>query len=346
MKLQNRKIAVVSSGHIPSEWAHSINTSKHAQGFKKIGYDATIFSVERFYEKKKNNEINSINEFYGIDKEIKFKLFKDKTLFYFEEIKFFGLILLFINSLTNGKLRYTFDPEKEMAKYVKRNNYDLAYCRSYRSAYYLLKLGVPIVVETHTPKIINPELKLLLKYSYDDNFRGLSTISNHIKNEFEKYGFPKQKILVQEDAVDLESYEKISDDKSILRKKLNLPLDKKIVTYCGRLDENRGIEEILFCANQNPSSLFLIIGGTPEKVSYYENLSKKLKTKNVCFTGHIPNNSVPLYTKASDLLLAPYSKNIYSAQHFSPIKLFEYMATGVPIIVSDSTSNERNSIGR
>ena len=40
-------IAVITSGDIPSYWAHSINSVKHAEGFHFMGHKCEILTVRR-----------------------------------------------------------------------------------------------------------------------------------------------------------------------------------------------------------------------------------------------------------------------------------------------------------
>ena len=80
------KIAVTSSGHIPSQHAHSINVVKHANAFVKLGYNVELLSVKRFYENKFIEEIADIFDFYGVDN-LPITFFKDKSIFYFQEKK-------------------------------------------------------------------------------------------------------------------------------------------------------------------------------------------------------------------------------------------------------------------
>ena len=57
------KIAVVASGHIPSQWAHSFATLKKAYGFKKLGHDVEVLTVERFLEKRNRQKIKNVSKF-------------------------------------------------------------------------------------------------------------------------------------------------------------------------------------------------------------------------------------------------------------------------------------------
>ena len=60
------------------------------------------------------------------------------------------------------------------------------------------------------------------------------------------------------------------------------------------------------------------------------------------FTGFIHNAQLPLYQAAAEILLMPYGREIgissgggNSAQVSSPMKMFEYLATGRALIASD-----------
>jgi glycosyltransferase involved in cell wall biosynthesis len=62
---------------------------------------------------------------------------------------------------------------------------------------------------------------------------------------------------------------------------------------------------------------------------------------NVSFTGFVPNERIPLYQSAADVLLMPYGRAVTTssggntAEICSPMKMFEYMAAGRAILSSD-----------
>ena len=62
---------------------------------------------------------------------------------------------------------------------------------------------------------------------------------------------------------------------------------------------------------------------------------------NVTFTGFVPNERIPLYQSAADVLLMPYGRAVTTssggntAEICSPMKMFEYMAAGRAILTSD-----------
>jgi glycosyltransferase involved in cell wall biosynthesis len=60
----------------------------------------------------------------------------------------------------------------------------------------------------------------------------------------------------------------------------------------------------------------------------------------VTFVGFRSHSDALLFQRAADVLVLPHSmKYVHSAYYTSPLKLFEYMAAGVPIVASDLPSN-------
>jgi glycosyltransferase involved in cell wall biosynthesis len=61
----------------------------------------------------------------------------------------------------------------------------------------------------------------------------------------------------------------------------------------------------------------------------------------VTLVGFVPNADLPIYQAACDVLLMPYQRRVAAssggniAPYLSPMKLFEYLACGRPIISSD-----------
>jgi len=178
-------------------------------------------------------------------------------------------------------------------------------------------------------------IKVFVFRKYANKSSVAVTVSNHTKQNWVVNGVDEKKIIVLPSGFDADLYTKIKISKIELRKELDLPLDKRIATYTGSIQKYRGIEEIIIAAKHLKEVEFLIFGDG-DVVYYQEYVEKKFGLlENLHFKGFVANQDIPKYLKSSDVLLAPYAKKCQIIEHISPIKLFEYMASDIPIIISD-----------
>ncbi|MBI2045843.1 MAG: glycosyltransferase [Parcubacteria group bacterium] len=205
------------------------------------------------------------------------------------------------------------------------------YTRDFLVAFLFALFHKPIFYELHT---------LPQKSSFLHNFvlrksMGLVVISNGIKKDLMRFGVSEDKILCAPDAVDLRRFD-IVISKEAARKTLNLPLDKKIILYAGHLYKWKGVNTLIEAAKKlDADMLVYLVGGTAEEVSKYK--IQNIKYKNIIFVGHRQHQEIPLWLRAADVLVLPTSgKEKIGREYTSPMKLFEYMASGTPIIASDT----------
>ncbi len=335
------KIAVITD-HVPTQYAHSINTMKHAQGFLSLGHNVEILCVQRYVELKNKLKIRDIHDYYNISHKIKIKYFIDKSPLFFRDLR--RRLMDYPYAATN-KLRKILprsedilDPERKISEYCKKNDFDLAYCRrSTNAAYYNIINRIPTIIESHN-YIIPSELKKIFRLSKSKYFRGVVIISKQLRESHLKEGIPKEKIIILEDAVDIDKFNLVIDNKRKIREKLKLPLNKNIVMYTGNLKEGRGLETIIKATKylKEGDHAFYIVGGSKKEINSWRLFINKQKIKaDITFLGFKENNLIPFYLKSADILLAPYSTECSTVRWMSPLKLFEYMVSKVPIIASD-----------
>jgi glycosyltransferase involved in cell wall biosynthesis len=114
-----------------------------------------------------------------------------------------------------------------------------------------------------------------------------------------------------------------------------------IAGYTGHLYPGRGIKLILEMASRMANVFFLVVGGEPGDAGRWQDEVESRGLKNISLIGFVPNSEVPRYQVACDVLLMPYQRRVAAssggdiAPYLSPMKLFEYMASGKPILSSD-----------
>jgi glycosyltransferase involved in cell wall biosynthesis len=168
--------------------------------------------------------------------------------------------------------------------------------------------------------------------------KALIVLTSFIKKRLIEVGVKEDKILVAPDGVDLEKF-KIQNSKFKIREKLGLPQDKKIITYSGSfyLYDWKGIDILLEAVKFFEKDwLLILVGGNKNEI---EEIKKKYNLDKVLLIERKPHSEIPYYLKAADVLVIPNKKgDQFSEEYTSPLKLFEYMASGVPIVASDLPS--------
>jgi glycosyltransferase involved in cell wall biosynthesis len=160
-------------------------------------------------------------------------------------------------------------------------------------------------------------------------------LTSGLRDELIQHGIPAHRILIAADAVDLEQFAH-PESKESARKRLGLPLDKKLAFYIGRLDGWKGVET-LYAASQKASSDIgvVIIGGDDD--GEVQRLQRQYP--NIHFLGNRPYSELQNNQAAADVLILPNTaKNETSARFTSPLKLFTYMTSSVPIVASNLPS--------
>jgi glycosyltransferase involved in cell wall biosynthesis len=154
-----------------------------------------------------------------------------------------------------------------------------------------------------------------------------------------RYGTPQEAVIAP-NGVDLERFAGLPDPEPA-RRQLGLPA-ALTVACTGHLYAGRGADLFLDLAQGLPQASFVWVGGRPEDVSAWQARALERGLQNVLFAGFVPNEKLPLYQAAADIVLMPYGREIgisggtgRSAEISSPMKMFEYLAAGRAILTSD-----------
>jgi glycosyltransferase involved in cell wall biosynthesis len=161
-------------------------------------------------------------------------------------------------------------------------------------------------------------------------------ISKGLRDELIGVGIRAEAITVAPDAVDLKRFENLPP-KSDARAALSLPANKPVALYSGHFYGWKGADIFAAAAKFMPDVLCVLMGGVDHD---YEKLKKEYKdTNNMLVLPFQPPEKVPLYLAGADVLVLPNrSGSAISEKYTSPLKLFEYMAAGKPIVASDLPS--------
>ena len=167
------------------------------------------------------------------------------------------------------------------------------------------------------------------------------TTTGHLRNQLiEKLKISPKKIKTVYGGVSPKYFEQNKNNK-LIRSNLNLSEGSILVGYVGffkSIGFEKGlrtmIESLSNISTKNVKMAF--IGGKEEEIEEYSSYAERLGVSDKCiFVGRVDSSDVLDYQKAMDILIIPYPDEPHFRDYGFPMKTYEYMASGVPIIYSD-----------
>lgn len=312
------KLIYLDSGRFPTQKAHGLQIVKMCEAFASAGAD-----VELVVASRRNPIKADVFEYYSLQRVFKIK--KLPSLDLVGVIPKWGTWVSRLSFIISAKI------------YLAFKKYDILYFREHTFGLFFRNF----LLESHAL----PNRITALDGRVWQQAKKIIVLTSFIKNRLVRAGVPETKILVAADAVDLEKF-RVESEKLKVREKLNLPRDKKIIGYVGSfhtIGMEKGLSTILeslrILRGKFENIVFMAVGGTSSDIAKYSKLAKSLRVGELTiFPGHVPAVKVPSYLSAADVLVMAYPQNDHYSYFMSPIKMFEYMSSGRPIVTTDLPS--------
>jgi len=157
---------------------------------------------------------------------------------------------------------FPLDGGSKLNSIIRNGDFDIVHVHghhfflSWKALEYAAKQGIPTVLTLHGMWALNPK-KLGGKSKIEEIFNEhkfrkilLNTnmvigLTENIINYAKKHGNDSSKYFVIPNGVDTSVYTENLSKKKFFRKKYNLDENKKIIFFCGRLEEVKGIKELV-----------------------------------------------------------------------------------------------------
>jgi len=317
-------IVCLSASFVPSETANSIQMVKAVHALAQLGHDVTLIVPES----QQKSSIEELQSFYGLS-----------TPFKIEHLR------------SASRRRFFWDAVRRAV----RIHPDLVYTWVPQSAVYALIHHLPVILELHDlpSGLAGPWWYRL--FLWIPGRKRMLVITCALRDALEK-GYRKhlapENVILAPNGIEPERFENLPPPQ-LARRQLGLA-EASTIVCTGHLYAGRGVELFVDLAKAIPEAQFVWVGGKSEDVASWK--ERSAQQSNVTFIGFIPNDRLPLYQAAADILLMPYGKVIgvssgggNSAAISSPLKMFEYLAAGRAIVTSDllvfhEVLNEQNAV--
>ena len=342
------KIAVIAPTEIPARRANTVQVMKMTQAFVSNGHETRLASPIASPAVTAGNEIERTSPGHHWD----------------DLARHYGLQHQFpIQWFPARSYLRRYDYSLSAVRWARRWGANLVYTRLPQAAALSSSIGTSTILEVHDYPRGRFGTHLFGRFLSGSGSRRLVVITQALVNdlllnfdvpisssEARSTGEPTTNrgnfMIIAPDGVDLVRYSELptpTQARRRLEKNTGLPLprDRFTVGYTGHLYAGRGTRTLLSLAERLPEMTFLLVGGEPDQVNRLQIQVNERHLTNVVLTGFVPNQELPVYQAACEVLLMPYQKHVAASsggdisRYLSPMKLFEYMANARAILSSD-----------
>lgn len=309
-------------GRFPGEKAAAVFAAKNAEAFADAGMAVTFLAPRRIGMAKKTPA-----EFYGIKNNFKMVYVPTIDLFFLPFLKRFAFVVSYVLFSKMVLMYLLLHAQKDDVIYSNEALPLLLASVRFPNTFYEVH---DFPKETRFYRVLFSRIRL-----------AIATNRWKQKKIAELFNMSAEKLLYAPNAVDFSKFEHA--DGTAIRQQYFGTKDAIVIGYVGAL-RTMGVEKgvgTLLQAMRVLGGAFeaLIIGGDAADIAYYRKLAADRGVADrLIFTGWVKHDEVPHYLKACDILVAPFPADDHYRFYMSPMKLFEYMASGRPIVASDIAS--------
>lgn len=326
------RLLYVSLMRTPTEKAHGLQIVQNCEAFANNGYDVELWGARR-WNTPKMRAVNDIHAYYGVQPTFNIRRIPvldvmplaggiqalERIAFYLQIVTYIIIMWLLVWS-RDDDIFYT------------------------RDEYVLLALS-----------LIKPRHKLVYEAHLFPQTRGGAWVQRQTVRRagtVVAITAPMKDALINQRGADAESVMVAHDgiraarfadlpDRATARQQIGWQGAPFIVGFVGRLhmlNTGKGVDTLVEAlSNMGDDVAFALVGGPDDMADSLRNqwLAAGHPPERFLYAGQVLPEQVPLYMRAFDVCVMPHPHTEQYAYYTSPLKLFEYMASGTPVIASD-----------
>lgn len=186
------------------------------------------------------------------------------------------------------------------------------------------------------PQILQWRASQLLSYNLEAANCIICVSEEAKRHLMNHWRVPGGKIVIFSNGVDVQRFQPCPEARAEVRTTLGLD-QSPMLLFVGNFYQWHDVKTLLdafaLLLTTKPEARLVLVGDGPQRQAMMQHAASLGVTHAVCFTGLVPHAEIPRLIGAADIAVAPVpvlDRDLW----LSPMKLFEYMATGVAIVAS------------
>lgn len=266
-----------------------------------------------------------------------------------------------------GKALYTFRRMRFVFKNFKNERYNMIFVREgifdgLLALYIKRRYKIPFVFEIVNPIEQSWETRKIYYSKHKYFWYFVSKIEAYITmhiirkadlvlpttkwmvDDFAKKGIERLKMMPYPNGIDMRRFSNIKGEE--IKKRYGLE-DSKVVIYVGTMEKERYLGVLIDAFSKvkkdNKNIKLLMVGNGRDKSTLEKRANDLGIRDDVIFTGQVYFDEIPNFIATADIGVSPVPPlDFYKLS--SPIKMFEYMAMGKPVVANEEIPEQKEVI--